>query len=183
MNVVLNHTVICAYLFTKLPSSASFLLSTSHKKFHGHGGCAGKGELDRRRGAGHAVQGTRARGQGPHLGELARAGPRPKPWSAAPSSCAAAAGGRARVRGRALRRRGRGAGDRGATQTLEIEENEEQEWRSSPAKKTLAGAEAKYVDCRRFGDPNKEPNMLRRSPRRDERSGTLGFGRRCTDWE
>jgi hypothetical protein len=53
----------------------------------------------------------------------------------------------------------------------------------SPGKKTLAGAERKSVDCRRFGDPIDEPNALRRSPRRDERSGTLGFGRRCTDWE
>jgi hypothetical protein len=53
----------------------------------------------------------------------------------------------------------------------------------SPGKKTLAGAEAKSVDCRRFGDPIDEPNALRRSPRRDERSGTLGFGRRSTDWE
>jgi hypothetical protein len=53
----------------------------------------------------------------------------------------------------------------------------------SPGKKTLAGAERKSVDCQRFGDPIDEPNALRRSPRRDERSGTLGFGRRCTDWE
>jgi hypothetical protein len=53
----------------------------------------------------------------------------------------------------------------------------------SPGKKTLAGAERKSVDCQRFGDPIDEPNMLRRSPRRDKRSGTLGFGRRCTDWE
>jgi hypothetical protein len=53
----------------------------------------------------------------------------------------------------------------------------------SPGKKTLAGAEAKSVDCRRFRDPINEPNKLRRSPRRDERSGTLGFGRRCTNWE
>jgi hypothetical protein len=53
----------------------------------------------------------------------------------------------------------------------------------SPGKKTLAGAEAKSIDCRRFGDPIDEPNALRRSPRRDERSGTLGFGRRCTIWE
>jgi hypothetical protein len=53
----------------------------------------------------------------------------------------------------------------------------------SPGKKTLAGAERKSVDCRRFGDPIDEPNTLRRSPRRDERSGTLGFGRRCTDWK
>jgi hypothetical protein len=51
----------------------------------------------------------------------------------------------------------------------------------SPGKKTLAGAESKSVDCRRFGDPIDEPNTLRRSPRRDECSGTLGFGRRCTD--
>jgi hypothetical protein len=34
----------------------------------------------------------------------------------------------------------------------------------SPGKKTLAGAEAKSVDCRRFGDPIDEPNALRRSP-------------------
>jgi hypothetical protein len=53
----------------------------------------------------------------------------------------------------------------------------------SPEKKTLAGAEAKSVDCRRFGGPIDEPNALRRSPLRDERSGTLGFRRRCTDWE
>jgi hypothetical protein len=53
----------------------------------------------------------------------------------------------------------------------------------SPGKKTLAGAEKKFVDCRRFGDPIDEPNALRRSPRRDERSGTHGFRRRCTDWE
>jgi hypothetical protein len=53
----------------------------------------------------------------------------------------------------------------------------------SPGKKTLAGAEKKSVDCRRFGDPIDEPNALRRSLRRDERSGTLGFRRRCTDWE
>ena len=53
----------------------------------------------------------------------------------------------------------------------------------SPGKKTLAGAEEKSVDCRRFGDPIDEPNALRRSLRRDERSGTLGFRRRCTDWE
>jgi hypothetical protein len=53
----------------------------------------------------------------------------------------------------------------------------------SPGKKTLAGAEAKSVDCIRFGDPIDELNVLRRSPRRDERSGTLRFGRRCTDWE
>jgi hypothetical protein len=39
------------------------------------------------------------------------------------------------------------------------------------------------LDCRRFGDPIDEPNALRRSPRRDELSGTLGFGRRYTDWE
>jgi hypothetical protein len=53
----------------------------------------------------------------------------------------------------------------------------------SPGKKTLAGAEEKSIDCRRFGDPIDEPNALRRSLRRDERSGTLGFRRRCTDWE
>jgi hypothetical protein len=53
----------------------------------------------------------------------------------------------------------------------------------SPGKKTLAGVERKSIDCRRFEDPIDEPNTLRRSPRRDERSGTLGFGRRCTDWE
>ena len=53
----------------------------------------------------------------------------------------------------------------------------------SPGKKTLAGAERKSVDCRRFGDLIDEPNALRRSPQRDERSGTLGFRRRCTDWE
>jgi hypothetical protein len=53
----------------------------------------------------------------------------------------------------------------------------------SPGKKTLAGAEEKSVDCRRFGDPIDEPNALRRSLRRDERSGTLGFRGRCTDWE
>jgi hypothetical protein len=51
----------------------------------------------------------------------------------------------------------------------------------SQGKKTLAGAEAKSVDCRRFGDQIDELNALRRSPRRDERNGTLGFGRRCTD--
>jgi hypothetical protein len=53
----------------------------------------------------------------------------------------------------------------------------------SPGKKTLAGAERKSIDCRRFGDPIDKPNALRRSLRRDERSGTLGFRRRCTDWE
>jgi hypothetical protein len=53
----------------------------------------------------------------------------------------------------------------------------------SPGKKTLAGAERKSVDCRRFRDPIDKPNTLRRSPRRDERSGNLGFGRRCTDWK
>jgi hypothetical protein len=53
----------------------------------------------------------------------------------------------------------------------------------SPGKKTLAGAERKSIDCRRFGDPIDEPNALRRSLRRDERSSTLGFRRRCTDWE
>jgi hypothetical protein len=58
-----------------------------------------------------------------------------------------------------------------------------QQWRFSPGKKTLGGAEKKSVDCRRFGDPIDEPNTLRRSTRRDERSGTLGFGRRCTDWD
>jgi hypothetical protein len=50
-------------------------------------------------------------------------------------------------------------------------------------KKTLVGAERKSVDCQRFDDPINGPNALRRSPRRDERSGTLGFGRRCTDWD
>jgi hypothetical protein len=50
----------------------------------------------------------------------------------------------------------------------------------SPGKKTLAEAEEKSVDCRRFGDPIDKLNAPRRSPRRDERSGTLGFGRRCT---
>jgi hypothetical protein len=53
----------------------------------------------------------------------------------------------------------------------------------SPGKKTLAEAKRKSVDCQRLGDPIDEPNALRRSPRRDERSGTLGFRRRCTDWE
>jgi hypothetical protein len=53
----------------------------------------------------------------------------------------------------------------------------------SPGKKTIARAEAKSIDYRRFGDPIDEPNALRRSPRRDERSGILGFSRRCTDWE
>jgi hypothetical protein len=53
----------------------------------------------------------------------------------------------------------------------------------SPGKKTLAEAKRKSVDCRRLGDPIDKPNALRRSPRRDERSGTLGFRRRCTDWE
>jgi hypothetical protein len=49
--------------------------------------------------------------------------------------------------------------------------------------KVFAGAERKSVDCWRFGDPVDEPNTLRQSPQREERSGTLGFGRRCTDWE
>jgi hypothetical protein len=154
-------------------------------------GCAGKGSSTAA-GAGHAAQGTRARGRGPHLGELERAGPRPKPWPV---------GGRAeqlrrrrqRSRLQGPRAHGPGAGHCAAGtgvrgievlhQTLEIEENEEQEWRSSPGKKTLAGAEAKYVDCQRFRDPIDEPNVLRRSPRRDERNGTLGSSRRFTDWE
>jgi hypothetical protein len=61
-------------------------------------------------------------------------------------------------------RRAAGAGVRGnqvlLLQTLEIEENEEQEWRSSSGKKTLAGAEVKSVDCRRFEGPIDEPNAL-----------------------
>jgi hypothetical protein len=35
----------------------------------------------------------------------------------------------------------------------------------SPGKKSLDGAEEKFVDCRRFGGPIDEPNAPRRSPR------------------
>jgi hypothetical protein len=47
----------------------------------------------------------------------------------------------------------------------------------------LAGTEHKLTDSQRFGGPIVEPNAPRRSPQRDERSGTLGFRRRCTDWK
>jgi hypothetical protein len=55
-----------------------------------------------------------------------------------------------RVHGPGAGRRATGARVRGnevlPLQTLEIEENEEQEWRSSPGKKNLAGAEGKSFD-------------------------------------
>jgi hypothetical protein len=54
------------------------------------------------------------------------------------------------VHGPGAGRRATGARVRGnevlPLQTLEIEENEEQEWRSSPGKKNLAGAEGKSFD-------------------------------------
>jgi hypothetical protein len=124
--------------------------------------------------------------------ELARADRKPRPTAsrpAMPCGCAAARGRarRGRAHGPGAGHRAAGAGVRGnevlPLQTLEIKENEEQEWRSSPGKKTLAGAEVKSVNCRRFRGPIDEPNTLRRSLRRDERNDTLRFGRRCTDWE
>jgi hypothetical protein len=88
-----------------------------------------------------------------------------------------AGAGRARAGGR--------WGERGAAQGGEKKQRTRVEIHGggSPGKKTLAGAKAKSVDCRRFGGPIDKPNALRRSSRRDERSGTLGFGRRCMDWE
>jgi hypothetical protein len=87
-------------------------------------------------------------------------------------------------RGRAGTRRGRW----GEIEGLRREERRNEElglksMEEAHREEDLAGAEEKSVDCRRFGDPIDEPNALRRSPRRDKRSGTLGFGRRCTDWE
>jgi hypothetical protein len=132
-------------------------------------------------GAGHAAQGTRARGWTPRPG-----GARTGRQEAAPDSQLAGHAMRLRRRrrprpqglcahGPGAGRRAAGAGVRGnevlPLQTLEIEENEEEEWRSSPGKKTLAGAEVKSVDSRRFGGPIDKQNALRRSPRRDERSG------------
>jgi hypothetical protein len=147
----------------------------------GSEGCAGEGELDRRQGADHASQGMRARGRGPRLGRARVGRGRDQGHGAGrpatPSSQGAAPTGASRARAgvRAPRRRGRGAGGTRCypLQTLEIKENEEQEWRTSPGKKTLARAEDKSVDCQRFGGPISEPDTQRRSPRRDKRSGTL----------
>jgi hypothetical protein len=90
-------------------------------------------------------------------------------------------------RGKGRHRRGRWGESEGGPAWTE----KRKKWRNpkhnnggfSPGKKTLAGAEEKSVDRQRFGDPIDEPNALRRNPQRDERSSTLGFSRRCTDWE
>jgi hypothetical protein len=115
-----------------------------------------------------------------------RAGAAPPPRAAVPKQLAATAGHRRRATGQGQgARAGAGrarVGGRWGERGLRREErrNKELGLKSMEGKKTLAGAEAKSVDCRRFGDPIDEPNALRQSPRRDERSGTLGFGRRCT---
>jgi hypothetical protein len=129
-------------------------------------------------------------------------GPRLRCWAARAGGAGTCAQGLRRRRAQATRchgrslpsRHGAGAGraraggrwgERGATQGGEKKQRTRVEIHGggSAGKKTFAGAEAKSVDCRRFGGPIDEPNALRRSPRRDERSGTLGFGRRCTDLE
>jgi hypothetical protein len=94
---------------------------------------------------------------------------------------------RCRPRGREGRRRaGEGApspgGEReGLHGEEENEEHNDNNGGCSPGKKTLAKVEEKSIDGWRFVDLIDKPDALRRSPRQDECSGTLGFRRRRTD--
>jgi hypothetical protein len=170
-----------------LPLFIFFLPSMEERGEEGEGAAQGRTRLDRSR-VGAAARG--ARGAATAAGEgCARA------WGAgarAPPSATTATAGEGK---RGTTGRGNGGGGaplpgkvRGEWEML-CTDGKTKKRRNpkcnnggfSPGKKTLAGAERKSVDCRRFRDPIDEPNALRRSPRRDERSGTLGFRRRCTD--
>jgi hypothetical protein len=104
---------------------------------------------------------------------------------AEPSAGAAAQGARAVAAAAGEGERGAivGEGEGRVRKALHGRENEEHEETLRTTMEVLAGTERKSVDCRRFGDPIDEMNVLRRSTRRDECSGTLGFSRRCTYWE
>jgi hypothetical protein len=177
--------------FTRLPSSSSlifFLPSIEERE-------EGKRRGLRRRGRGWAGRGVGAAARGARGATTAAGEGCARAWGAGvrarPSATAATAVEGERGAAGEGKRRGRGAatgeGERRVREALHGRENEERRNPRcnnrgfSPGKKTLAGAEEESVDFRRFGDPIDEPNALRRSPQRDERSGTLGFGRRCTD--
>jgi hypothetical protein len=89
--------------------------------------------------------------------------------------------GKGRMRCAGATRRGRRG--QGATTPRETKKIREQEWRSSPRKKTLVGAEEEIINWWRFEGSIDEPDTLRRSRRRDEHNGILGFHKQCTDWE
>jgi hypothetical protein len=103
-----------------LPLSSSSRIDSMAMGREGARAAQGREELDRRQGAGHATQGTRARGRGPRLGSAHACRGRGQ-GHGRPASQAERPGGtpveapRARAEGRALRCRGRGAGDRVAT--------------------------------------------------------------------
>jgi hypothetical protein len=139
-----------------------------------------------RPGAGAAAPG--ARGTASAAGEgRAGAGARERGRHRRPPPATAAAAGEGKQRGEVCRRRGwweesEGGPARTGKRRTRINPKHNNGG-FSPGKKTLTGAEKKSVDCRRFRDPIDEPNVLRWSPRRDERSGTLGSRKRFTDWE
>jgi hypothetical protein len=176
---VLNYET--AIFFLTSSSSSPHLLPHLHgKERRGRGGGLRRGGWD----------GPAGRGRG--RGHRRRGGAR--------GSTVVAAGHRHRHRrrrggGRGATRRGNGGG--GAPPPGKVRESEggptrtgKRRIRTNPrynnggfpqGKKTLAGAEDKSIDCRRFGGPIDEPDVPRRSPRQDERSGILGLHKRCTD--
>jgi hypothetical protein len=117
-------------------------------------------------------------GYAEHAGEL-------RPWDVRTRRPSPGRGGE--TKGEGCRRQGKwGESEGGPART-----GKQRTWRNprynnegfSPGKKTLTGAEKETVDWRRFKGLIFESDTLRRSPRWDERSGTLGFLRWCTNWE
>jgi hypothetical protein len=101
----------------------------------------------------------------------------------APSRSAATAAPRARrarAQGWGPRRQGPVGRERGAAQGGE-----------KKRRIRLKSMEKAHRGRRHSPEPRENPSIAgnsgiqstKRSPRRDERSGNLGFGRRCTDWE
>jgi hypothetical protein len=132
--------------------------------------CKGTGELDLCQGAGHAAQGTCARGLGPHLGGSSRG-----QWAttkamvgrtATLSSCAVAGGharrGRERTAGgRVPRYRVRSAGERGATSLNP---------RNSRKRRTRIEELTREEDSRRNRGQIRRLPEIRESDRRTERA-------------